>query len=131
MGRFTFGFLGLVLALFPERVVESYEELAFENPEECAAKGWIVPGTRAEGLAFAVFSLIGGKGYAWLMNLTGAAGVVALLFPKRYLDFGTELAYERPEAVEWKDGFVDLTRFLGALYVLLAIEAFKRRRGSD
>jgi len=126
MSRVVFGLLGVVLALFPERSLAAYEGFAIENPDECDRKAWIVPAVRAEGLVFALCSLTGERAYARLLNLVGAAGAIALLFPRQYLDFGANLGYEQPGAVEWTDRFVTAVRGLGALSLILALRAAKK-----
>lgn len=130
MSRIVFGLLGLVMALVPKGVLETYEAFALENPGECTAKSWTVRAIRAEGIAYAALALAGGRGYRWLMNLVGAVGVVAILFPRRYLGLGAGLVYERPDAVRWNGRFVTSIRGIGAILVLLAIRA-KSGDGTD
>ncbi|RQG87981.1 hypothetical protein EA462_14075 [Natrarchaeobius halalkaliphilus] len=128
MARALFGPLGVVLALFPERVLEVYEEVALENPDECTAKSWIVPAIRAEGIVYVVATLAGGRAYAWLMNVAGVAGLAALAFPKQYLDFAASIGYERSDSVTWTDGFTTAVRLLGAAILVLSLRTFARRR---
>ncbi|WP_224333382.1 hypothetical protein [Haloprofundus halobius] len=128
MQRAIIGLLGLTLALFPERVREIYERLALDNPDDCVAKASFHPAIRTEGLLFVATSLLGGSAYAWQTNALGATGVVALLFPKRSLDFSAALTYEHPEAVEWRDGLVTAVRGFGILYVAVALSEAKKRR---
>lgn len=123
MSRLLFGPLGLAMALAPQPILEFFESVALEEPEEASAKPWIVPAMRAEGAGYALVSLVGGRPYAWLMNLVGAIGALIVAFPRQYLAFGTELAYEDPEGVEWRDEFVTVVRVMGALLVVLAIRA--------
>lgn len=131
MVRVAFGLLGIVMALVPERVLSVYEELALEEPEECTAESWLVPAIRAEGVVYALASLAGGRAYAWLLNVAGAFGALALLFPRRYLDVGAEIVYEDPGDVAWNDRFVTAVRGLGALLVVLALREARARRGGD
>lgn len=128
MSRLLFGPLGLAIALAPEPILEFFESIALEDPEEASAKPWIVPVMRAEGVGYALVSLVGGRPYSWLMRLVGAVGALVVAFPRQYLAFGAELAYEDPNAVEWRDGFVSGVRVIGAVLVLLAITA---HLGSD
>ncbi|ARS90671.1 hypothetical protein [Natrarchaeobaculum aegyptiacum] len=121
MSRLLFGPLGLAIALAPEPILEAFESVALEEPEEASAKPWIVPAMRAEGVGYALVSLVGGRPYSGLMTLVGAVGAIVAAFPRQYLAFGTELAYEDPETVEWRDGFVTAVRIIGAVLVVLAI----------
>lgn len=127
MARTIFGLLGVVWVLIPERVLETVEQLALENPADCTVRKSSIPAIRAEGALFALTSLIGGKAHAWLLNLIGIGGVLAIVFPKQSLDFSTFLMYERPEDVAWKDGFTTFVRCVGVLYILIAATAFRRR----
>ncbi|AXR77352.1 hypothetical protein [Natrarchaeobaculum sulfurireducens] len=111
------------MALFPDSVLEAFENVALENPEECTANPYIVPAIRAEGTLYALASVVGGRTYRWLLGIGGVAGVVVALFPDRYLEFGAEIAYENPEAVDWNDDFVTAVRVLGVVLVLLALNA--------
>lgn len=128
MSRAIFGLLGVLLALFPKRSFDVYEAFALEDPEECTAKPWIVPAIRTEGLVFALCSLTGRTAYRWLLTLVGVAGGVALLFPRRYLDFGADQAYERPETVTWKRRFVASVRVFGAFALGLALTGLREQR---
>ncbi|WIV68370.1 hypothetical protein [Natrialbaceae archaeon AArc-T1-2] len=129
MSRIAFGLLGSLIALFPADVLEAFERATLENPEESRPKSWLVSGIRAEGIGYVLVGVVGGKSYAWLMNLIGIVGVVVTLFPKRYLEVGGRLAYENSEDLEWREGFVTATRGIGVLCVLLALRAAKNRDG--
>lgn len=131
MARTLIGLLGAVTALFPDRILDVFESFAVENPDECTVNPWVGPGIRTEGVLVAVVGLLGGRAYAWTMNVTGAFGAVVLLFPDLYRRFATGLLYERPGDVEWNDRFTPVVRAIGALYVLLAARAFARRRTGD
>ncbi|MCU4750928.1 hypothetical protein OB919_02845 [Halobacteria archaeon AArc-curdl1] len=131
MIRPLIGLLGLLAALFPDRMVDIFESLAIENPEECTTTSWIDSGIRVEGIVVTAASLLGGRAYAWMMNLTGAFGAVILLFPRLYQKIATGLLYEHSADVEWNDRFTDSVRFIGALYLLLAIRSFRKRRNSN
>lgn len=131
MARVIFGLLGLVSALFPERVCKTYERIAIENPDECTARASFIPAIRTEGLMFAVVSLVGGTAYAWLMNLVGAAGALAVLFPEQSLTLQARVVYEQPDTVEWKERFTTVVRWFGVLYLVLALGAFRKRRSDN
>lgn len=131
MARTFVGLLGILTALFPDKVIDVFEDVAVANPDECTIKPLIRSGIRAEGVVVTAASLIGGRTYARMMNLTGLFGVVVLLFPRLYREFATTLLYEEPDGVEWNDRFTDGMRLIGAVCVLLAVGAFRCRRVDD
>ena len=128
MARIAFGLLGIVMALMPQRVLDLYERLALEEPEAGTAKSWIVPVIRAEGIVYAVGSLVGGRAYDWLLNVAGTFGALAMVFPRRYLESAAEIVYEDAGELTWNDRFVTAVRVLGAVFVFLAVNAFRDRR---
>jgi len=131
MARTLLAGLGIVMALFPDRVTDWYQRIAFEDPEAAVGKDWLPAAVRAEGLVIGLLALVGGRGYAWLLNLIGVAGGVVLLFPREYLDWGAGVAYRNPEEIEWVDWFPTLARGLGVLYVVGSLRAYKRRHCAD
>lgn len=131
MARVLVGILGVLAALFPDRMVDVFESVAVDNPEECSTRGWLESGIRAEGVLVVAASLVGGRAYAWLLNLTGAFGAVLVLFPQVYRELATSLVYDRPEDVEWNERFTEGVRAVGVLYLLLAIRAYAKRRDED
>ncbi|MEY7847778.1 hypothetical protein AB7C87_01050 [Natrarchaeobius sp. A-rgal3] len=128
MSRIVFGLVGAVVALFPEGVLEAYETVALENPDECSAKPWLVSAIRAEGVLYVLATLAGGRAYGWLTNVAGIAGLAAAVTPRQYLDAGASFAYERPEDVDWNEEFVTGVRVIGVMLVVLALSAFRKRR---
>lgn len=130
MIRTFIGLLGVLTTLVPDRMLDVFEAVAIENPGECTPRPWIGSAIRAEGVLVTVASLLGGRAYAWMMNLTGAFGAVVLLVPQLYREFAKALVYENPEAVEWNEQFTDGVRIIGVVYVLLAVRAFKKRRAN-
>jgi len=130
MTRASFVTLGVVEALFPARITDLYEKLAYENPDDGVRKEWLLSVVRAEGVVVAVVCLLGGRGYAWLLNLMGFAGAVAACFPSQYHDFATRLIYENPDEIESTDRFPMIIRGLGLLYVVICLRAWKRRRST-
>lgn len=125
------GLLGIVTALVPDRILEAYETFAIENPDEQSLRSGVSRGIRGEGAVVTVLSLLGGRGFAWMMNVTGAFGAFVLLFPERYQRLAARLLYENPEDVKWNDRFADGVRVIGVLYVFLALREFQKRRLAD
>lgn len=131
MIRGFIGLLGVLTALVPNRMIAIFEGLAIENPDECATKPWISSGIRAEGVVIVAASLLGGRAYAWMMNLTGTFGAVILLFPQLYQRVATALLYEHPDEVKWNDRFTNGVRIIGVVYLLLAIRSLRKRRNNE
>ncbi|MEA1932301.1 MAG: hypothetical protein U9O06_12245 [Euryarchaeota archaeon] len=123
--------LGIVMTLFPDRVTDWYQRIAFENPEAAVGNSWLGSAVRVEGLLIALCSLTGGRGYAWLLNLMGLAGGVAVLFPRQYLDWGARVAYQNPEEIEWTGWFPTVARGLGVCYVVGSLRDYRRRHSAD
>lgn len=131
MVRPLIGLLGVLSALLPDRIIDVYEAALIESPGESPTKSWISSGIRIEGVLVAGASLIGGRAYAWMMNLTGVFGVVLLLSPRLYREFATELLYEEPERVTWHEQFTTILRVIGFVYVFFAARAFNQRRDGE
>jgi hypothetical protein len=131
MTRRLFAALGIVMALFPDRVLSGYERIAFEAPEEAAARAWIPGAIRGEGLAFALAGVMGGAAHAWLLRFLGVVGAFAAIAPRQYLALGGRVAYERSTEVRWRSGFVTAARGLGVLCVALAIRGRRERAGTE
>jgi hypothetical protein len=131
MLRPLIGLLGAVTAVIPDRMLAVFESIAIENPDATTTRPWIHAGIRAEGLAIAAASLVGGRAFAWLMNLTGAFGLVLLVRPETYRRLATTLLYDQPRDVEWNEQFTRGIRLLGVLYVLLGAWAALGRRRDD
>jgi hypothetical protein len=127
MTRVGFGLLGLVMALSPTRVRETYEQLALKNPGEVSPKPSFTPAIRAEGLIFVLVSVLGGRAYRVSMYVLGMAGVTALLVPKQALRFSMTYSYEHPENIEWKEGLTTLIRAFGVLYLFIAFDQLRNR----
>ena len=48
MLRAFVGALGIVTGLFPDRILDVFETVAIENPDEATTKSWIVSGMQTE-----------------------------------------------------------------------------------
>lgn len=131
MIREVVGFLGVISTLVPNRIIDLFERLAIDNHEDRRERSWFSPMIRAEGLLITVVCLLKGRPYAWMMNLTGAFGAVILFFPDLYRKLAAMLLYEEPEQVEWKDRFATGVRLIGALYILLSVHEFRKRRAYE
>lgn len=131
MIRSFIGIVGVITALFPDRILELFEEIALQDVEETTTREWIRSGIRVEGVLVAAVSLLGGRAYAWMMNLTGLFGGIVLVVPELYRDFAIDILYENPDDVEWDEGFDRIVRVIGIAYLLVAAREFLRRRADD
>ena len=127
MLRRSFGILGVILALFPNRVIEWYEQVAFADRGESSPKTWLSPAIRAEGIVFIFASLTGGILYRGLMIGTGVAGILAFLFPKQYLNTGIKIAYTHGSDIVWKRLFITTARILGGCYAIAAFKSVRKQ----
>ena len=127
MLRQFLGALGVLTALVPDRIVDVFEAIAVENPEENTVHSWFSPLIRVEGVVITPAALRDGRLYAWLMNVTGIVGAVLLFVPRLYEQIAGALVYENPESVEWNEHLTDGVRVIGAVYVLLALLDRRRR----
>jgi hypothetical protein len=130
MLRAVVGVLGIATVLFPDRILDVFETVAIENPDEATTKSWIESGIRTEGIVVTIVTLVGGRAYARMVDLTGVFGAIVLLSPRQYRRFALTLLYEHPDEVAWNHRFTDGIRIIGALYVLFAIRSFLKRRSS-
>jgi hypothetical protein len=129
MLRQFLGALGILTALIPDRIVDVFEAIAVENPEENTAHSWFGPLIRAEGVVITLAALRDGRLYAWLLNVTGIVGAVLLFIPRLYEQIAGALVYEDPESVEWNEHLTDGVRVTGAVYEFLALLDRRRRNG--
>ena len=130
MLRQFLGVLGVLTTLVPDRIVDVFEAIAVENPEENTVHSWFNPLIRAEGVVITLAVLRGGRLYAWLLNVTGIFGAVLFLLPRLYEQIAGPLVYEDPESVEWNEHLNGGVRVIGAVYVLIALLDRRRRNES-
>lgn len=131
MFRPLVGLLGVLSALFPERILALFEGVAIENADDAAIEQWLSNGIRIEGVVVTLASVVGGRAYAWMMNLTGAFGVLLLLAPRLYRAFATRVLYDSPSDVEWNDRVTTGLRVIGFGYLAMAVVEYAKRRGED
>jgi len=116
-----------VEVLAPEALIDTAEQIALENPDECELRSWVLPGARFEGAAFLVTMWRSDASYSSFKKFLGVIGLVALLYPRSYVDYGAELAYTDASTCEWKPWVYSGTRLVGLLYVLIAIGELRKR----
>lgn len=123
MPRGLLAAVALVELLYPERLIESGERLALDNPEECSLRSWVVLVARLEALLFLVALACPNTFSGPLRSALGWNGLLAALSPAGYLKYWTALVYEDADRCEWKPWVVPATRTIGVLYVLIALFA--------
>ncbi|WP_255152515.1 hypothetical protein [Halorarius halobius] len=116
----------VIEVLAPERLIERAEALALANPDDCEVRPWVVPGARVEGAVFLLALWRSDRSYARFKRFLGVVGLLALLYPERYLEVGSELAYVDGSAPRWKPWVAPATRLVGLLYVLVALGELRR-----
>lgn len=110
----------------PKTLIDTAERLALDNPEECDWRSWVLPGARLEGLLILWSMWRSDASYASFKRFLGVIGVLALLFPRAYVDYGSSLAYTGDSTPEWKPWVYTGTRIVGLLYVLIAVGELRR-----
>jgi hypothetical protein len=130
MLRQFLGTLGVLTMLVPDRIVDVFEAIAVENPEENTVHSWFSPLIRTEGVVITLAAFRGGRLYAWLLNVTGIFGAVLFFLPRLYEQIAGPLVYEDPESVEWDKHLTGGVRVIGAVYVLMALWDWRRRNES-
>lgn len=126
MLRKLFTTIRAVEVLAPEALIDTAEQIALENPDECELQSWVLPGSRLEGLAFLVMIWRSEASYSLFKKFLGIIGVLALLHPRRYVDYGAKLAYRDISPFEWKPWIYTGTRLVGLLYVLIALDELRK-----
>ncbi|GAB7095217.1 hypothetical protein JCM30237_23700 [Halolamina litorea] len=109
----------------PAALVRNAERLAMENPDECEWRSWVMPGARLEGLLFLVAMWRSDVSYARFKRFLGLVGLLALLFPRAYIDYGTRMAYTSTSTPKWRPWVYVGTRLVGLVYVLVALDELR------
>lgn len=112
----------------PEKLVTALEELALENPELAQWRSWVMPGARVEGMVLLWMLWRSDQSYATLKRFVGLLGLLVLLFPRAYVDYGTRLAYTSDSTPEWRPWVYTGTRVVGVFYVLVGLRELLRQR---
>lgn len=123
--------LAVVELLAPERVIEFGERLALEDPGEASLRPWVTPVARLEGLVVLAALLRPGRLPGPLRSMLGWFGLLAVLSPRGFLDYWTDLVYEDAAGLAWKPWVVPATRAIGVLYVLLALFGWRSKEDTE
>jgi hypothetical protein len=125
MLRLLLSAIGIIELLSPNALIDRAEELALENPDDCELRPWIIPGARVEGLIFLVSMWRSDRSYSSFKQFLGVIGLLALVFPRAYVDYGAKLAYADPSNCRWKPWVYFGTRLVGLLYVIIALDELR------
>jgi hypothetical protein len=118
--------VGIVELLTPEALIDAAERIALENPDACELRPWVLPGVRIEGLSFLVLMWRSDESYSAFKKFLGLIGMLALLFPRAYVDYGSKLAYTDETEPTWRPWVYPGTRAVGLLYLLVAIGELRK-----
>lgn len=118
---------GILALLVPRRLISLWERIAFEETGDAELRSWVVTVARLEGLVFLV-SAIRDEQSSTLQSFLGLFGLVALLAPRQYLDFGLGLSYENADDMVVKSWLVQATRLFGLVFL---VNAIRNRTGTD
>lgn len=113
--------VGLLETLVPNRIVESAERIAFENPDDGRLRAWTIPMARLEGLVFVWLAATGRLGSPVVRRTLFGCGILMATFPRRAVEFGLDLAYENPDELEVKPWVKPVTRGLGVISLVLVL----------
>ncbi|WP_435159129.1 hypothetical protein [Haladaptatus sp. DFWS20] len=125
MLRMLFSAIGIIELRSPEALISRTEQLALENPDDCELRSWVIPGARIEGLLILVSMWRSDRSYSTFKQFLGAIGLLALAFPRAYVDYGAELAYTDASNCRWKPWVYVGTRLVGLVYVIIALNELR------
>ena len=126
MFRMLLSAIGIVELLSPEELIDRAEHLALDNPDDCELRPWVIPGARVEGLVFLITMWRSDRSYAAFKQFLGVIGLLALVFPRAYVDYGSNLAYTDANSCRWKPWVYFGTRLIGTLYVIIALDELRK-----
>lgn len=118
--------IGLVEVLSPEALIDAAEGIALENPDECEIKSWMVPVARGEGLLYLFLAWRSAPSYASFKKFLSVIGVLALLYPRVFVDYSARIAYQDAASCQWKPWVYPVTRLVGLIYVLIGLNELRK-----
>ncbi|MFW5937771.1 MAG: hypothetical protein ACOCSN_02405 [Halanaeroarchaeum sp.] len=122
----SYGVAAAIQFLLPRQFIETFQRVAFRNPEEATLRRGIATIARFEGLAFLWGSLRGGEVSKPLRGFLGGIGVPMVLFPDRSLDVALRMAYSNADSIEVRSWVTWAIRVLGIAYFLVALGVLPR-----
>ncbi|SEP18734.1 hypothetical protein SAMN04487948_11965 [Halogranum amylolyticum] len=118
--------VGLIELLVPEALIETAEQAALEDPDECKLRSWVVTGARVEGLALLLLVWGNDTSYSRFKKFLGLIGTLAASSPHVFVGCATPLAYTDASNCNWKPWVYQGTRLVGLFYVLIALAELRR-----
>lgn len=64
--------------------------------------------------------------YDAFKKFLGIIGVLAVLYPRLFIDYAADIAYTDSEQCDWKPWCHPCTRVLGLLYVVITLNEFRK-----
>ncbi len=126
MGRPLSAVYGFALLVVPERVLDAWEPMAYDEMGASDRRSTTVQIARLKGLFFVAYA-ISDDGSGTFRSLLGVFGLPAMLAPRQYLETGLQIGYTNASDISVRSWVVTLTRLLGAVYVFNAL----RRLAAD
>lgn len=114
-----------VEVLAPEALIRMAERRALKNPDGCRWRSWVTPGARLEGLGFLVAMWRSEESYAAFKQFLGLIGLLAFLYPHRYVGYGARFAYTADSNPQWKPWVYTGPRVVGLIYLLIALDELR------
>lgn len=108
---------GLVEIIAPKPIIDACERIGLENPEEAQLRPRANLLARLEGAMFVWLLVRGRKQSPLASTLLGAAGVLAVVYPRPLIRFSQSFAYENSSELELRPWVVPAARLLGVLYL--------------
>lgn len=102
MFRRFLAFIGLIEVLYPEKLIDTFERIALDNLDECELKSWAGFCTRLEGVIYLFLAWRGETSYSAFKVVPSGIGLLALVYPRRFIDISAAVGYADAEAFEWK-----------------------------
>ncbi len=119
MIRALFIAFGIVEIIAPRPIIDACERIGLENPENARLRPQAALLARLEGM-LVVWLLVRGRQRSPLAStVLGAAGILAVVYPRPLIRFSQSFAYENPEELELLRWVTPAARLLGALYLLV------------
>jgi hypothetical protein len=126
MLRAILSMIGVIEILSPEQLIDAAERLALENPEGCELEPWVVPIARVEGLSFLFLAWRSRRSYSAFKKFLGVIGLLALLYPRAYVDYAADIAYADAAECHWRPWVYPVTRVVGLVYVLVGFNELRK-----
>ena len=117
---------GVALLAVPERVIDAWEPIAYDEMGQAERRSVTVYIARLKGLFFVAYAISDDESRTY-RSLLGVFGLPAMLAPRQYLETGLQIGYANADEITVRSWVVTLTRVLGAVYVFNAL----RRLAAD